>query len=185
MKRPGPFSTCHRSSASITPCTQTNTPRDVMETSGNKHAAVHTSDQWQRIKHYHSCRSPLPFFSLSPPLPSSLSPSGHVLWVLPNYTTQNSSYRAGTFICLFCISLPRSCMQNPSVIDLFILWLCLAEIKQWADWRGTACDWWSILRLTRTESWDEVLKCASRGMSALTASCGIQSGACKKKKLLI
>lgn len=71
--------------------------------------------------------------------------------------------RAGTFIRLLCISLPFSCMQNPSVIDLFILCLCLAEIKQWADWTGTVRDWWSILRLIHAEGRDEVVKYARKG----------------------
>lgn len=164
MKRPRPFSTCHRPPASITPCAQTNTHRRVMEASGNKHSCAQPYTHLINDSGSSITTPAAPLYLSSLFLLPSLPPSGHVLWMLPNYTAQNSSYGAGTFICLFCISLPRSCMQNPSVIDLFILWLCLAEIKQWADWRGTVRDWWSILRLIRAESRDEVVKCASGGV---------------------
>lgn len=107
----------------------------------------HTRDQWQQIKRYHSC---LLFFPLLLSLPPSLP---LVMYYECCLITQprNSSYGlAHLFVCF--VSLCRSLVcKNPSVIELFILWLCLTEIKQWADWTGMLRRWWSILGLVHTE----------------------------------
>lgn len=158
MKRPGPFSTCHGPSASITVpgenkqqqqtgahggVRERRTNGHMMEATGREreHTCIHLIDDSGSSVATALKRSPAPFLSLHLSFSRSLSSPflPPVMYYECCLITQPQKFliRAGTFICLLCISLPFSCMQNPSVIDLFIPWLCLAEIKQWADWTGT------------------------------------------------
>lgn len=158
MKRPGPFSTCHGPSASITVpgenkqqqqtgvhggVRERRTSGHMMEATGREreHTCIYLIDDSGSSVATALKRSPAPFVSLHLSFSRSLSSPflPPVMYYECCLITQPQKFliRAGTFICLLCISLPFSCMQNPSVIDLFIPWLCLAEIKQWADWTGT------------------------------------------------
>lgn len=97
-------------------------------------------------------------------------PYSHVFWMLPNYAAQNCSYGlAGTFICLLSVSYAGK-KNYASVINLFILGLCLWSNREQIE-RGAVSDRWSIPRVGTCQETPNKIEHVTRGV-LLPANCG-------------
>lgn len=137
MKRPGPFSTCHRPSASITPYTQTNTHWDTQvqrhTNSHMKHTHIYThTHTWSMTAD--QALPPLPpdsnallylsslSSSLLPSLPPSLPP---VMYYECCLITQPRIPHTGWHIYLFALYLFAFLLYAKSFCDRVVCSLAL------------------------------------------------------------